>query len=225
MLRWLLLSSLLIFGNWFAFVAAVALNRTIDASIGYYICPQVVMLLGVIFQKEKLSHLQWIAFGFTSLGVLTMAASTTGIPWLGLAVAFSFGFYALSKKRVDCSALTSLTFETGVLLLPALGLLVYQAVFIPPASNETAVVSPSMLNLLLVLTGLITILPLALYVDSVKRIPLSLVGLLQFVGPTIQFLLSLFVLGDPFDSAKILGVALIWTGVFLYLQAQRSSKR
>ena len=226
-LRWLLFAALLILINWIGFVAAVAFDRTMDASVGYYICPQVVVLLGVIFQKETLSKTQWIAFGCTSLGVLTMAASTAGIPWLGLVVAFSFGLYALTKKRIECAALTSLTFETGIILLPAAAFLFYRTMSASPleASAEPTLVSPALLNVLLVLTGVVTILPLAFYVESVKRIPLSLVGLLQYVGPTIQFALSIFVLGDPFDWPRVVGILLIWTGVVLYLRAMRARSR
>lgn len=226
-LLWLFCASLLILGNWLGFVAAVALDRTMDASVGYYICPQVVMLLGVIFQKETLSKSQWTAFGCTSLGVLAMAASTAGIPWFGLMVAFSFGFYALTKKRIDCAALTSLTFETGILLLPAAAFLVYQITMAGPieAHADPTFVSSWLLNLLLMLTGVITILPLAFYVESVKRIPLSLVGLLQYIGPTIQFGLSVFVLGDPFDWPRVIGIMLIWAGVIQYLRSMRASSQ
>ena len=220
----LFFAALLILGNWLGFVAAIAMDRTMDVSVGYYICPQVVVLLGVIFQKENFSRGQWFAFACTSLGVLAMAVSTSGIPWLGLLVAFSFGFYALFKKRIDCSALTSLTFETGILFLPAAGFLIYRTAFGPSAALPVsdAVVSAPVLNLLLVLLGVATVVPLAMYVDSVKRLPLSMAGLLQFVGPTIQFGLSIFVFGDTFDWPRVVGILLIWTGVVLYLRAMRS---
>ena len=222
-LVYLFFAALLILGNWLGFVAAIVLDRTLDVSVGYYICPQVVVLLGVVFQKEELSRAQWFAFACTSMGVLAMAASTSGIPWLGLLVAFSFGFYALFKKRIDCSALTSLTFETGFLFLPAAGFLVYRTAFglhaAIPATD--GIVSAPVLNLLLVLLGVATVVPLAMYVDSVKRLPLSMAGLLQFVGPTIQFGLSIFVFGDTFDWPRVIGILLIWAGVLLYLRAMR----
>lgn len=223
MLGWLALASILILGNWLGFVMAIALDRTMDASVGYYICPQVVVLLGVVFEKEELTRVQWMAFICTSIGVLVMAASTEGVPWLGLVVAFSFGFYALLKKRIDCPALTSLTFETGLMVIPAIAFLVYRSAVDVAVDPEAAksVVSPATLNVLLLLTGVATVVPLAFYVGSVKRIPLSMVGLLQFVGPTMQFLLSVLVFKNPFDLPRVVGIILVWIGVAFYLKAMR----
>lgn len=223
MLWLLVLASVLIFVNWLGFVMAVTLDRVMDASVGYYICPQVVVLLGVLFEKEELSRSQWIAFVCSSIGVIVMAGSTDGIPWLGLVVAFSFGFYALLKKRIGCHALTSLTFETGFIWIPAAAFLLYRSSVAGPVDPEAeqAVVSPGMLKALLMLTGVATVFPLALYVGSVKRIPLSMAGLLQFVGPTIQFLLSVFIYRNSFDWPRVVGIVLVWTGVAFYLKAMR----
>ena len=218
------LAAILIAVNWLGFVAAIAQERAMDVSVGYYICPQVVVILGVLFQRERLSRGQWIAFLVTSIGVLVMAASKTGIPWFGLVVAFSFGLYALVKKLIQCSALTSLTFETGILFLPAVAFLLYRGCWwstgIAPEAT-TSWISPLGLQLLLVSTGIVTLLPLVLYVSAVKRLPLSLVGVLQFLGPTVQFVLSVFVFGEPLDPPRLLGIVFVWVGVVFFLRGAR----
>lgn len=225
---WLLLAAaILIALNWLGFVAAVEQGRAMDVSVGYYICPQIVVILGVLFQKERLAMTQWIAFGVTSLGVVVMAASKTGVPWFGLVVAFSFGFYALVKKQIQCSAMTSLTFETGILFLPAVALLLYRGCWYSTgvAPEATASwISPLGLQLLLVSAGIATLLPLALYVSAVRCLPLSVVGVLQFLGPTIQFGLSVFWFGEPLDPPRLLGIVLVWIGVGFFLRGARRTR-
>lgn len=213
----LVIAAVLIASNWLGLVWAVTIDRTLDASIGYYICPQVVVLLGLIFEKEKLSPIQWIGFGLTTIGVVIMAGSATGIPWLGLMVAFTFGFYALIKKRITQSPLNGLTFETGALLIPAFALLAYRSV----GQGEPIIQPHVVTNILLLGAGFITIIPLALYVSSVKRLPLSTAGLLQFLGPTIQFLIGVFCFKEPFDQIRLLGFAIVWVGVGIYLSSTK----
>ena len=221
--RQLSIASVLIGINWLAFVVAISLGRTLEASVGYYICPQVVVLLGVLFQKERLSKLQWLAFAVTSVGVLVMAASRAGFPWFGLIVAVSFGFYGLFKKRIACPAMTSLTFETGILFTPALIFLLYRGWFYSGVAIEPTVawVSPTGLQLLLAMTGIATVVPLTCHVLAVRRLPLSLVGMLQFLGPTIQFVLSIFVFGEVLDRPRLIGIVLIWIGVAFFLRGAR----
>ena len=223
----LLLAAILIAVNWLGFVEAIDQGRAMDASIGYYICPQVVVILGVLFQRERLSRGQWLGFVVTSIGVLAMANSKMGIPWFGLIVAFSFGIYALVKKFIQCSALTSLTFETGILFLPAVGLLLYRGCWWSTGIAPEATISwisPLGLQVLLVSTGIVTLLPLVLYVSAVKRLPLSLVGVLQFLGPTIQFVLSVFVFSEPLDQPRLIGIVLVWVGVVFFLRGARERR-
>ena len=220
-LRQLFIAAILIALNWIGFVVAVSMGRTMDVSVGYYICPQIVVLLGVRFQKEQLSRMQWLAFILTSVGVLVMAWSKDGFPWFGLLVALSFAFYGLMKKRIECPAMTSLTFETGILLLPALGFLLYQSYL--PASDTAAepavgLIASWELQLLLVGAGIFTVVPLACHIMAVKRLPLSLVGVLQFLGPTIHFGFSVFVFGETLDRPRLIGIILIWTGVVFFLR-------
>ncbi|MDB2685819.1 EamA family transporter RarD [Mariniblastus sp.] len=227
-LRQLSIASVLIGINWLGFVMAIALGRAMDASVGYYICPQFVVLLGVLFEKEQLSPLQWVAFAITSVGVLVMAASEAGLPWFGLLVAFSFGFYGLLKKRITCPAMTSLTFETGILFLPALGFLLSVGIWLAPDNAMAPAVpwvSPTGLQLLLVATGIVTVVPLACHVTAVKRLPMSLVGMLQFLGPTIQFGLSLLVFGETLDRPRLIGIVLIWIGVAFFLRGAQQARQ
>jgi len=230
-----LVASLLILTNWLGFVWAVVHDHKIDASLGYYICPQVVVLLGVIFLGERLSGMQWVGFALTSAGVLYMVRSSASMPLLSLMVAFSFGIYALLKKRVRLTALSGVTFETGFLFLPAICFMAYHCGYlriaglgssaIGAAATPTIFTADWRLNLLLVGTGAATVAPLALYAVALKHIPLSTVGLLQFIGPTIQFLIGLFVFQEPFDRSRLLGFVIVWAGVAIYLAAIRSKGR
>ena len=223
-LRQLAIASVLIAINWIVFVVAVSWGRTMDVSVGYYICPQFVVLLGVMFQKEQLSRMQWLAFAVTSVGVLVMAGSKAGFPWFGIMVALSFGFYGLMKKRIACPAMTSLTFETGFLLLPALAFLFYLT---SPESSAT-LAEPAAgwgVQLLLLGAGVFTVVPLSCHIMAVKRLPLSLVGVLQFLGPTIQFGFSVLVFGETLDRPRFIGIILIWVGVAFFLRNAQQAGR
>ena len=227
------IASLLIFTNWIGFVWAVLHDHKIDASLGYYICPQVVVLLGVIFFGERLKRLQWIGFGLTAFGVLYMVRSSASMPLLSLMVAFSFGIYALLKKRVRLSALAGLTLETGFLFVPAIIFLAYysgcfQSVGLGSGVSESGVsqavfTSDWRLNLLLIGCGLATVVPLALYATALKHIPLSTVGLLQFIGPTLQFLIGAFLFHEALDGSRLIGFFIVWAGVGIYLFAMRGT--
>ena len=188
----------------------------IDASLGYYLCPQVVVLLGVLLIGERLNRLQWSAMVVVSAGVAYMFVTASGKPWISVAIAFSFGFYALIKKRIQLSALVGLTLETGVLLIPAIAILIWLW-----NSGEPVIASSFWRNLLLVGTGVATITPLALYAAALKHITLSTMGLLQFIGPTIQFFLGTLYFGENFDVKRMIGFTICWVGVGLFLSALR----
>lgn len=215
LLRYLVIAAVLIATNWLTFVWAVNNGHKIDASLGYFICPQVIVLLGVVFLGERLGWIQWVAFALAGVGVFWIAQSGDSVPWVGLAVAFSFGFYGLIKKLAPVSSFVGLTFETGFLLLPATGLLLYRGWPL----GETVIGEPWWFNLMLVGSGAATIGALALYTSAVKHIPLSTVGLLQFIGPTIQFVLGTLVFHEPFDYSRLMGFAFVWVGVSLFMCA------
>ena len=225
-------AALLIVTNWIGFIWAVLHDHKVDASLGYYICPQLVVILGVIFQRERLARIQWVGFALTSLGVLYMVRSSASMPLVSLTVAFSFGFYALLKKRISLSALDGLTLESGFLFVPAIIYLSFYCDFLPsaelaasgqPSDGPTVFTRSWQLNALLVGCGVATVVPLAMYATALKHIPLSTVGLLQFIGPTIQFFIGTFVYHEQFDRSRLIGFVIVWAGVGIYLASMRSS--
>jgi chloramphenicol-sensitive protein RarD len=212
------LAAILIAINWIAFVWAVTHDYPLDASLGYYICPQVVVLLGVILLGERLSWLKWVAIGIAAVGVTYMALKTPkGMPWISIAIAFSFGFYALVKKQTKSSALCGLTFETGFLFLPAIAYLGWKLY----SAQTNPFDMPIWVGLMLLGSGVATIAPLALYATAVKHIPLSTVGFFQFVGPTLQFFVGIFFIGQKLDPTRLIGFAIVWIGVVIFLVAMR----
>lgn len=226
------LAATLIATNWLVFVWAVSRGQTLDASLGYYICPQVVVLLGVVFLRERLSPIQWGAIVMAACGVGYIMSSSTnaspetieaGTAWasklISVVIALSFGFYALVKKQTKLSALSGLTCETGILLFPAL---IFFAWGLSTAKGVVFLDSWQM-NLLLLGLGPATIAPLALYATALKHVKLSTVGLLQFLGPSIQFTVGIFVLGEQFDVTRLIGFSLVWVGIGLYLYALRQT--
>lgn len=201
--------------NWITFVWAVDSGHSLDASLGYYICPQLVVLLGVVFLRERLSGMQWTAIALATIGVTIMTWSVQSKVWIGLVVAIAFAFYALVKKKTKLAAVEGLKLETGFMLVPAFLFLCWRSTF------EGVVAFPDSVStwLLLVMSGPMTVAPLFLYAFSVKHISLSTTGLLQFIGPTIQFMLGVFAFAEPVDSTRIYGFVFVWVGVSLYLFA------
>jgi len=211
------LAALLILINWLTFVWAVMNDHAIDASLGYYICPLVVVLLGVLLIGERLSNLKWIAVGLAAFGVGYTALSEGGLLWVPLAIAFSFGFYGVLKKKARLSPLAGLTLETGFLLLPALAYLVWRLV----TASGSVLECPWWVYVLLFGSGMATIAPLAFYAGAVKHLPLSTVGFLQYIGPTIQFFTGIFVFGESLDYTRLIGFGFVWLGVLLFLISMR----
>ena len=212
-------AAILIASNWIAFVWSVMNDHAIDASLGYYICPLIVVLLGVVFLRERLSKLRWIAVAFATVGVGYTTFAEGTLLWVSLAIAGSFGFYGLIKKRAPLSALAGLTFETGVLFLPAVAYLVWRAC--------TSVVNfgdyPFWVYILIVGSGAATILPLAFYATAVKHLPLSTVGFLQYIGPTIQFFIGVFFLNEAMDHVRLTGFVFVWIGVVIFVVPPRQT--
>lgn len=198
--------------NWLVYIWAVGQGRVVDASLGYFINPLVSVVLGVFVLKERLRLAQWAAVGVAALGVLWLSVLAGELPWIGLIVAASFGVYGLLRKTAPIDALGGLTLETLLLLPVALGYLVYSSfgaggVFAGGGSSRT---------LLLLAAGPVTALPLLAFGAGARRIPLALVGILQYVAPTLQLLLGLVAFGEMLPGQKLIGFALIWLAVLLY---------
>ena len=207
------LAAVLISTNWLAFVWSVMNDHAIDASLGYYICPLIVVLLGVIFLREKLSKLKWIAVACATVGVGYTTFSEGTLLWVSIAIAGSFGFYGLIKKQAPLSALAGLTFETGVLFLPALGYLIWRACTSGIAFSDY----PWWVYILIIGSGAATIMPLAFYATAVKHLPLSTVGFLQYIGPTIQFFIGVFLFNEVMDYIRLTGFIFVWIGVVIFM--------
>lgn len=218
-------ASLLIGVNWFIYVLATTTGRTIDASLGYFINPLVSVSLGVIFLKERLRVAQWVAVGLSAVAVLIMSVVYGQVPFIGLGLAFSFGIYGLLKSRVGgtVAPVVSLSLETLLLIPVALLALVW----VQGMGQSTMFTTPGRF-LLLASTGVVTAVPLIAFAAAAKRLPLTVIGMVQYVGPSIQFFLAVFVLKDHIGAEKWLGLSIIWVALVIFtadaVRASRTSR-
>lgn len=218
-------ASLLIGVNWFIYVLATTTGRTIDASLGYFINPLVSVSLGVIFLKERLRVAQWVAVGLSAVAVLIMSVVYGQVPFIGLGLAFSFGIYGLLKSRVGgtVAPVVSLSLETLLLIPVALLALVW----VQGTGQSTMFTTPGRF-LLLASTGVVTAVPLIAFAAAAKRLPLTVIGMVQYVGPSIQFFLAVFVLKDHIGAEKWLGLSIIWVALVIFtadaVRASRTSR-
>ena len=208
----LLASTSFIAVNWGLFIYAVNTDRVLSTSLGYFINPLVSVLLGLVILRERLNRRQWAAVVLAAVGVAVLTAWAGRLPWLSLALAFSFGFYGLLRKTVAADAVVGLTFETAALTPLAAGYLVLQehrgvAAFAHQGPGVDA---------LLVAAGAITALPLILFTLGARRLPLSAVGLLQYIAPSCTFMLAVFLYGEPFSVAHGVAFGCIWLALGLY---------
>jgi len=198
--------------NWFVYIWSVTAGHVVDASLGYFINPLVSVVLAVAVLKERLRVAQWAAVGVAALGVLWLTLLAGQLPWIGLALASTFGCYGLLRKMAVLDALAGLALETTLLLPAAAGYLLWLARTGGSAWSGAGLE----LRALLVAAGPITAVPLLSFAAGARRIPLSLVGILQYLGPTLQLLLGVWVFREPFAKPKLLGFALIWLAVLLF---------
>ncbi len=208
----LALSTLLIGLNWFTYIYAVFTAQILEASLGYFITPLVNVLLGVAFLRERLRPLQVISLAVAAVGVLNLALLGHGIPWIALTLACSFAFYGLIRKTVAADAMSGLFVET--MLLAPLSVLFLAGLQI----QGSAVSLQSGIGILAVLamSGLITTVPLLLFAASARRLTMASLGFLQYLAPSLQFLLAVFLFGEPFAMTQLASFACIWTAVALY---------
>jgi len=218
----LTLAGLLLCFNWGLYIWAVNQERTIEASLGYYINPLVSILLGLLFFRERLRPMQWVAVAVAFCGVLLMTVLSGMLPWVSLALAFSFGFYGLLKKKLSLSALESLGAET--LASAPVGLFIlFTGSFEFTGLQGLAYFAGLPLHTLVLLSlcGAVTALPLYFFARSTKLLPLSTIGFTQFIGPTLQFVIGLFVFGEYFPSYYLASFVLIWAAVVVYVVSLR----
>jgi chloramphenicol-sensitive protein RarD len=207
-----LIAGVLLSINWLTYVWSVNAGFVVEASLGYFINPLVSVLLGVIFLKEKMRPWQWVPFGIAAAGVIYLTLSRSSSLWVPLTLAFSFGLYGLMKKLTPLGSLYGLTVETAMVSLPALGFLVFMQVQGSGAFWHAGVKT----TLLLAFTGVVTAVPLLLFSAGTRSIPLTMVGLLQYITPTMQFLLGVFVYGEPFTFERLIGFCIIWIALMIF---------
>ncbi len=205
-------SSLLLSGNWLLYIWSVNNGHVIDASLGYFINPLINVMLGYLVLKERLRPVQWLAIGIAAAGVLWLAWQAGHMPWIALMLALSFGAYGLMRKTAALGALEGLSFET-MLLLPFAGAYL---VWLSMHGQNGFVNAGGGTRALLVAAGPITAIPLLLFANGARRIPLSVLGLLQYIGPTIQLALGIYLFHEAFSGARLAGFAMIWSALALY---------
>lgn len=199
--------------NWLSFIWAVTNGTVLQASLGYYINPLFSILLGVIVLRERLLTIQWLAVAVAGTGVVALTIAGGGLPWASLGMATAFALYGLFKKKAPLPSLPGLWVETAILLLPAVAYLMYVGNL---SSVEGTPFSPSKW-ILLFGGGVITIVPLALFSVAAKSVPLSTIGVLQYIGPTLQFFVGVAWNGEKFGLGQAVGFAFVWIGSGLYL--------
>ena len=217
-------ASILVGINWLGFLLGVELGRVVEVSLGYYINPLITILLGVIFLREKLRPLQWAAVAVAVVAVLVISIGYGSVPWLGLLVATTFGGYGLVKNRVGgaVGAVSGLSIETLILFVPALVFVLWATA----AGQSTFTTEGSWHIVLMLLLGPATAVPLLLFSAAARRIPLSWVGMLQFVTPTMQFITGVWILGEEMSPARWTGFAIIWIACALFIvDMVRASRR
>jgi chloramphenicol-sensitive protein RarD len=198
--------------NWGLFIYATAVGHVVEVALGYYIGPLVSVLIGVLVLRERLRLLQWVAVGIATAAVLVIAVGDHRVPWLGLGLAVSFATYGLIKKTVPLPATASLTAE-GVVLAP---LAAAYLVFLQVAGTASLTGHGAGHVALLVLTGPVTAVPLLLFGAAARRIPLTTLGTLQYLAPTLQFLLGVVVYGEVMPAGRWVGFGLVWVALVVF---------
>ena len=206
--------------NWFSFLWAVNNDRVLLSSLGYYINPLFTVFLGVVVLGERLGGAGWFAIVLAAIGVAVMTLAIGEFPWVSLSMATSFSLYGLTKKRAKLDALNGLLLETTVLIAPTI---VYLA-WLGQTGSGVFRTEGLHVDLLLVFGGLVTILPLSLFAAASKLVQLSTMGVLQYVGPTLQFLVGVFYFGEAVKLSTLIGFGFVWTGVAIFLTARRKNR-
>ena len=206
------IAAVLISINWFLYVYAVNTGFVLETSLGYFITPLVNVLLGVIVLRERLRPLQWCAVVLASAGVLHLTFGYGSLPWIAIGLALSFGSYGLVKKTAPLDSLAGLTLETGIVVVPAAAYLIAANANGHGAFLHSGLTS----DLLLAGGGPVTVVPLVLFASAVRRVTLTTIGLLQYIAPTIQFFLGVFLYGEPFAGTRLIGFVIVWTACALF---------
>ncbi|MEO6204924.1 MAG: EamA family transporter RarD [Mycobacteriales bacterium] len=207
--------------NWGVYIYGVTSEQVVETSLGYFITPLLTVLLGVVVLRERLRPAQWAALSLAAVAVLVLAIENGKPPWIALTLAFSFGTYGLLKKTARVGAVEGLAVETAVLSPVALAYLAWLGL---SGGSTFSSHGPDHV-VLLALTGVITAVPLLLFGAAASRVPLTTLGVLQYLAPTVQFLIGVAVLGEPMGRAKLLGFGLVWLALLAFTADLMSHRR
>jgi chloramphenicol-sensitive protein RarD len=198
--------------NWGIYIWAIASGRTLDAALGYYINPLFSLALGVIFLRERPSPAQLIAIGMAVCAVAVLTISMGKVPWVSLGLTVSWGLYALCKKQLPIGPNQGFLLEVLILLVPALCYITYLGL----TGQSSFLVGDMRTNWLLLGCGIVTAIPLILYANGAKELQLSTIAVLQYIAPTMIFLVAVFVFGEEFGNARIIAFPIIWLALIIY---------
>ncbi|MFP5307556.1 MAG: EamA family transporter RarD [Gammaproteobacteria bacterium] len=212
LLTMLAASAALISLNWWLYIWAVNSGHIVETSLGYFINPLVSVLMGVLILRERLNRAQWLAVAIAATGVLWLTWQAGKLPWIALALALSFGSYGLIRKLAIVPSVQGVAVESGLLFIPALAFLLWTE----HAGSGSFGHLGMRIDALLVAGGLVTALPLVLFAIGTRRIPLSMVGILQYLAPTLQLITGVLVFGEPFSKAQAIGFGCIWLALAVY---------
>lgn len=207
--------------NWGTYIYGVTSGQVVETSLGYFVNPIVTVLMGVLLLGERLRPAQWTALGLAAVAVLVLTVENGRPPWIALVLAFSFGTYGLLKKTARVGTVEGLAVETAVLLPVALG---YVAFLGATGASTFGTEGPAHAGLL-ALSGVVTAVPLLLFGAAASRVPLTTLGVLQYLAPTIQFLLGVLLLGEPMPLVRLVGFALVWLALVLFTADLVQSRR
>jgi chloramphenicol-sensitive protein RarD len=221
-----LTTSLLLSANWFTYIWAVNNGRTIEGSLGYFINPLFTVVLGVVFLKERPDKWSWLAIILAALGIIFTIIIYGNVPWIAFVLAGSFGIYGLLRKTASLNSLQGLTMETLLLFITATAILIY---FEIKGTGSFGYLSLSK-NLLLSFAGIATSIPLLLFAAGARRIQLTSIGILQYIAPTLQFLIGLFIFKEAFSTSRMIGFTFVWIALIIYavnniLKRRKNSKK
>jgi len=201
----LLLSTILVSINWITYIWAVNHGHVVEAALGYYINPLIIIAFGVILLREKMRPLQWLAVGIAAVGVLVLTIDYGRLPWVAISLALSWGSYGLVKKKLNLGALEGLAIETLISFIPYVGYLIFLG-----NQGTGQFGHDPLLTILLISAGAVTAIPLLLFNGSTTRLPYSTIGLLQYITPTIQFSIGVWLRHEDMPTARWIGFIVIW---------------
>lgn len=206
------LSSVMLSGNWLTYIWAVASGHVLESSLGYFITPLINIILGRLVLGERLRPVQGLAVGLAFAGVAWLTFTVGSLPWIALVLALSFGVYGLLRKTAHLGSIEGLSLESLLMLLPAAGYLVWLEL----AGRAHLGHDSTMVNTMLLASGAVTAIPLLLFGAGARRLTLATLGVVQYISPTLQFLLGVFLYHEPFDAHRLIGFVLIWLALAVY---------